>query len=45
MSPTSTEEVVKEAEETVAGQNPQTSVPIFGKILARYPQIGVWIQA
>ena len=35
----------KEAEETVAGQNPQTSLPIFGKILARYPQIGVWTQA
>jgi putative Ca2+/H+ antiporter (TMEM165/GDT1 family) len=45
MSPTATEEVVKEAEEAVAEQDHQIAVPIFGKILARYPQIGIWIQA
>jgi putative Ca2+/H+ antiporter (TMEM165/GDT1 family) len=45
MSPTATEEVVKEAEEAVAEQDHQIALPIFGKILARYPQIGIWIQA
>jgi putative Ca2+/H+ antiporter (TMEM165/GDT1 family) len=45
MSSTATEAVVKEAEETISGQNPQTSIPIFGKILARYPHVGIWIQA
>ena len=45
MSPNSTKEVVKEAEETVAEQNQQISIPIFGRTLARYPQMGTWIQA
>ena len=45
MSPNATEEIVKEAEETVEEQDHQISVPIFGKILARYPQIGLWVQA
>ena len=45
MSPNSTKEVVKEAEETVAEQNQQISIPIFGRTLARYPQMGIWIQA
>jgi len=45
MPANSTEEVVKEAEEAVAEQDHQISVPIFGKILARYPQIGIWVQA
>lgn len=45
MSPNSTEEVVKEAQETVEEQKQQIAIPIFGKMLARYPQIGIWIQA
>ncbi len=45
MSPNSTKEVVKEAEETVAEKNQQISIPIFGRTLARYPQMGIWIQA
>jgi len=43
MPPTATEAVVKEAEETVAEQDQQ--IPILGKFLARYPQIGIWLQA
>ncbi len=34
--------VVKEAEEAV---EEKSSIPIFGKTLARYPQLGIWIQA
>nr|WP_322096411.1 TMEM165/GDT1 family protein [Phormidium tenue] len=45
MSPNSTEEVVKEAQETVEEQKQQIAIPLFGKMLARYPQIGIWIQA
>jgi Ca2+/H+ antiporter, TMEM165/GDT1 family len=45
MSPNATEEVVKEAEETVREQDHQIAIPLFGKMLARYPQIGIWIQA
>jgi putative Ca2+/H+ antiporter (TMEM165/GDT1 family) len=45
MSPNSTEEVVKEAQETVEEQKQQIAFPLFGKMLARYPQIGIWIQA
>jgi putative Ca2+/H+ antiporter (TMEM165/GDT1 family) len=44
MSPTSTEEVVKEAEAAVTEQD-HHPIPILGKMLARYPQIGIWIQA
>ena len=45
MSPNSTDEVVKEAQETVEEQKQQIAIPLFGKMLARYPQIGIWIQA
>jgi putative Ca2+/H+ antiporter (TMEM165/GDT1 family) len=45
MSPNSTEEVVKEAQETVEEQKQQIAIPLFGKMLARYPQTGIWIQA
>lgn len=45
MAPNSTEEVVKEAQETVEEQKQQIAIPLFGKMLARYPQIGIWIQA
>ncbi|WP_434684441.1 TMEM165/GDT1 family protein [Pseudanabaena minima] len=45
MSPNSTEDVVKEAQETVEEQKQQIAILLFGKMLARYPQIGIWIQA
>ena len=45
MSPNSTEAVVKEAEEAVEEKDHQISMPIFGKVLKRYPQIGIWVQA
>ena len=45
MSPNSTEAVVKEAEEAVEEKDHQISIPIFDKVLKRYPQIGIWVQA
>ncbi len=45
MSPNSTEAVVKEAEEVVEEKDHQISIPILGKVLKRYPQIGIWVQA
>jgi putative Ca2+/H+ antiporter (TMEM165/GDT1 family) len=45
MSPNSTEAVVKEAEEAVEEKDHQISIPLFGKVLKHYPQIGIWVQA
>ncbi len=45
MSPTATEEVVKEAEEAVEEQDQPISVPIFSQLLKRYPNLGIWVQA
>ena len=45
MSPTATEEVVKEAEEAVEEQDQPISLPIFSQLLKRYPNLGIWVQA
>lgn len=45
MPSTATDEVVKEAEEAVEEQDRPLAIPVIGKMLRRYPELGIWLQA